>query len=64
MVKGRWEEQEGGRGGVESVWTGRTWAVGRLDPVGQLEFMINTHERSFSGTPPVASVPETQTQGV
>lgn len=52
-------EQEGGRGGAGSVWTGRTWAVGRLDPVGQLEFRMRRQDRSFSGPPPTASGPDT-----
>ena len=40
--------------------------MGRLEPVGQLELRIKTHERSFSGPPPAASgpdTPETQIQG-
>lgn len=36
--------------------------MGRLEPVGQLEFRRKRHDRSFSGPAPAASGPETQIQ--
>lgn len=41
--------------------------MGRLEPVGQLEFRMKRQERSFSGPPPAASgpgIPVTQIHGV
>lgn len=32
--------------------------MGRLEPVGQLEFRMKRQERSFSGPPPAASGPD------
>lgn len=59
------EPEGGGGGGDGSVCTGRTWAVGRVEPARQLAFGMKRQDRSFSGSVPDESghdTHETQTQ--
>lgn len=54
----RLKERDGDGGRAASVWTGRTWAVGRAEPVGQLELSRNWQDWSFSEAPPGTSGPD------
>lgn len=54
----RLNELDGERGRAESVWTGRTWAVGRAEPVGQLELSRKWQDWSLSNPPDGTSCPD------
>lgn len=51
-------ELDGDGGREESVWTGRTWAVGRAEPAGPLEPSGKGQDWSLSKAPPGASGPD------